>query len=294
MARRRPTRHRILARALSWASPAQWVVLCVTLTVVAVLLVVSRRHSDLAEQGLRSASVHDAQATLGHQVQFLQSHQNLKHNNLLEDSLEDSDRIFKAAAVPVVPGQGTETTLDLTKNGNGFLSNIAEAQGDVPGVTVTAAPAVDSKPLGFYFAKDIPGLVKEKSLGTRTKGDSANAVDGEAAMRLYFNKDNSSSGRQDVHTAVDVQSEQVTTDGQQRTNEGAEGFTDTRSDLQHRKVLRGISKGIQARQVPEGNVSAGKSLQDFDRPAHVNKPINKTSNPLSVALNFSSVQTDDM
>lgn len=187
-----------------------------------------------------------------------------------------------------------ETTLDLTKNGNGFLSNIAEAQGDVPGVTVTAAPAVDSKPLGFYFAKDIPGLVKEKSLGTRTKGDSANAVDGEAAMRLYFNKDNSSSGRQDVHTAVDVQSEQVTTDGQQRTNEGAEGFTDTRSDLQHRKVLRGISKGIQARQVPEGNVSAGKSLQDFDRPAHVNKPINKTSNPLSVALNFSSVQTDDM
>lgn len=52
------------------------------------------------------AKLHES-CNVGHQVQFLQSHQNLKHNNLLEDSLEDSDRIFKAAAVPVVPGQGT-------------------------------------------------------------------------------------------------------------------------------------------------------------------------------------------
>ena len=272
-------------------------------------------------------------------MQFLQSHQNLKHSDLLEDSLEDSDRTFKAAAVPVVPGQtpgvlficciqhmvceafnmlcilhqvnhvslacsafftnmltAAETTLDLTKNGNGFLSNVAEAQGEVSGVTVTAAPAADSKPLGFYFAKDIPGLVKEKSLGTRSNGDSGKAVDGKAAMRLYFNRDNSSSGRQDVHTAADVQSKQVSTEEQQQRNERPDVLTDTRSESQHRKVLRGISKGIQAQQAPfaERNVSAGGSLQDSDRSAHADKPFNKTSNPLSVALNFSSVQTDDM
>ena len=43
----------------------------------------------------------------GHQVQFLHSHQNLKHSNLLEDSLEDSDRIFRSAAVPDRTGRGT-------------------------------------------------------------------------------------------------------------------------------------------------------------------------------------------
>lgn len=187
------------------------------------------------------------------------------------------------------------TSLDLTKNGNGFLSNVAEARGAIPGGPLTAGPAVASKPLGFYFAKDIPGRVKEKSLGTRSKGGSATAVDGKAAMRLYFNKD-SSSGRQDVNASLDVQSEQTSADGQQQTNEKAEGLTDTDSDSQHRKVLRGISKGIQAQHAlgAEGNVSAGKLLKDSDRSVGVDKPFNKTSGPLSLALNLSSVKTDDM
>ena len=183
-----------------------------------------------------------------------------------------------------------ETTLDLTKTGNGFLSNVAEAQGGVTGVTGTAGSAVDSKPLGFYFAKDIPGLVKEESYGIKSKGDSEEAVDGKAAMRVYFNQDNSI-GRQDVHAAVDVQSEQVSTHTQQHMYEKAEGLTDTRPDLQHRKVLRGISTSIQARQA-ESNLSVGNSLQDSDM-SEDNK-LYTISNLLFVSLTFASVQSDDM
>ena len=51
----------------------------------------------------------------GHQVQFLQSHQNLKHSNLLEDSLENSDRIFKGAAVPDRTGQDTGMLLHISR-----------------------------------------------------------------------------------------------------------------------------------------------------------------------------------
>ena len=78
--------------------------------------------------------------------------------------------------------------LDLTKNGNGSLSNVAEAQSSISGVSMTAAPAVDSKPLGFYFSKDIPGDMKEKAMGLRSSTDSSEAVDGKAAMSLYFNQ----------------------------------------------------------------------------------------------------------
>ena len=116
--------------------------------------------------------------------------------------------------------------LDLKKNGDGFLSNVAETQSNVPGVTITAAPAVDSKPLGFYFSKDIPGHVKEKSLNIGSSSDSSQAVDGKAAMILYFNND-----RQNVDAAAEMQSEQTnargansqqaSTDGQQLIHSGS-------------------------------------------------------------------------
>lgn len=175
--------------------------------------------------------------------------------------------------------------IDLKKNGDGFLSNVAEAQSNVPGVSITAAPAMDSKPLGFYFSKDIPGHVKEKALGIRSSTDSSKLVDGKAAMSLYFNKDKPEG--KDMN-ASEVQHEQksaqqASTDGLQSTAQRAAGSTGTTSDSQHRKALRGISKGIQTGQADDtgSNVSAGSA-------------INKSSDPLSVALNFSSVKTDDM
>ena len=181
--------------------------------------------------------------------------------------------------------------LNLKKNGDGFLSNVAEAHSNVPGVSITAAPAVDSKPLGFYFSKDIPGHVKEKALGIRSSTDSSKPVDGKAAMSLYFNRDEAEG--QDTDGASEVQREQTSgrdttaqqtsTDDQQSIPQKAAGVTGTSSDSQHRKVLRGISKGILSAQANNigSNVSAGNA-------------VNRSSDPLSVALNFSSVQTDDM
>lgn len=182
--------------------------------------------------------------------------------------------------------------LDLKKNGDGFLSNVAEAQSNVPGVTTSAAPAVDSKPLGFYFSKDIPGHVKEKGLNIRSSSDSSKAVDGKAAMSLYFNQD-----RQNVDAAAEVQSEQTnahdtnsqqaSTDGQHIPTQGADGLAGS-SDSRHRKVLRGISKGIQTGQAvdPESNITTGKLLR-------AGSAVNRLGDPLSVALNF-SVKPDDM
>lgn len=183
--------------------------------------------------------------------------------------------------------------LDLKKNGDGFLSNVAEAQSNVPGVTVTAAPAVDSKPLGFYFSKDIPGHVKEKSLNIGSSTDSSQAVDGKAAMSLYFNND-----RQNVDAAAEMQSEQTnardansqqaSTDGQQLITQGADGLAGS-SDSRHRKVLRGISKGIQTGQAvdPKSNIATGNLLR-------AGNAVNRPGDPLSVAVNFSSVKPDDM
>ena len=181
--------------------------------------------------------------------------------------------------------------LDLKKNGDGFLSNVAEAQSNVPDVSITAAPAVDSKPLGFYFSKDIPGHVKEKALGIRSSTDSPKPVDGKAAMSLYFNKERPD--KQDTDAASEVQREQTSrrnstaqetsTDGQRWITERAVGLTGATSGSQHRKVLRGISKGIQTGQSinTESNASTGDA-------------VNRSSDSLSVALNFSSVKTDDM
>lgn len=183
--------------------------------------------------------------------------------------------------------------LDLKKNGDGFLSNVAETQSDVPGVTTTATPAVDSKPLGFYFSKDIPGHVKEKGLNMKSSSDSSKPVDGKAAMSLYFNKD-----RQKVDAAAEAQSErtsardttsqQASTKGQQLSAQGADGSTGS-SDSRHRKVLRGISKGIQTGQAvdPESNITTGHLLR-------AGNAVNRPGDPLSVALNFSSVKPDDM
>ena len=181
--------------------------------------------------------------------------------------------------------------LDLKKNGDGFLSNVAQAQSNVSGVNITAAPAVDSKPLGFYFSKDIPGHVKEKALGIRSSTESSKPVDGKAAMSLYFNKEKPEG--QGTDAASEVQREQTSKrktfvqesniDGQQSKPQRAAGLPGTSSNSQHRKALRGISKGIQTGQAVgfESNVSATNA-------------VNRSSDPLSVALNFSSVQTDDM
>ena len=188
---------------------------------------------------------------------------------------------------------------NLKKNGHGFLSNVAEAQRGVSGVSITAAPAVASKPLGFYFSKDIPGHVKEKALGTRSSNDPTKAVDGKAAMNFYFNKDRPLTERQHVDSALEVQSEQIiargataqqiSTDEQQSVHQREDGLAGALSDSQHRKVLRGINKGIQTGKALHAgqNVSAGKLFK-------VDSAVKSSSDPLSVALNFSSVKTDDM
>ena len=179
---------------------------------------------------------------------------------------------------------------DLKKNGDGFLSNVARAQSNVPGVGITVAPAMDSKPLGFYFSKDIPGHVKEKALGIRSSTDSSKLVDGKAAMSLYFNKDkpegkgmNASEVQHEQNPVLGTPAQQTSTDELRSTAQRAAGSTGTTSDSQHRKALRGISKGIQTGQAVNtgSNVSAGNA-------------VNKSSDPLSVALNFSSVKADDM
>lgn len=158
------------------------------------------------------------------------------------------------------------SSIDLNKNGNGFLSNVAEAKkGAVE--SVDNVPAVESKPLGFYFSKDAQGHVKENAQSTRHKFPSALPTGGKAAIGMYFNKDSKQPNLSDT-SGITHQSDAVRTESDNAASQRSgkdrsmsaeqqsagsaggvttEGGRDRLSvkDTRHRKDLRGISMGIQ-------------------------------------------------
>ena len=264
----------------------------------------------------------------------MQNQQNLKHSNLLELPLEGKNKILQGRATPVQAGQDTgmlrpscceqfleccvfslrahsislsnapaaaaESSLDLTKNGDGFLSNVAESQRVAEGINATSAPAVDSKPLGFYFSKDIPGHVKEKALGTRSSENTNRPIDGKAAMSLYFNKDKVQPSRPESKAASASQTHEP--DKHKFLQQSDEELSDLRADSAHvgidsqdrvhRKVLRGISKGVQDDKAFDAGVSgiAGDAQDGPDTPRDVEKGANKSGGSLVIAVNSSSGQ----
>ncbi|KAL0028701.1 hypothetical protein WJX79_000693 [Trebouxia sp. C0005] len=193
MARPRPkslSKKNAFSNALSWTTPGQCTVLVLTLTLVCALLVVSGRWQYAGSSDLpRTPGFARADDQAGHEVQFLESQQNLKHSNLMEVSIEDSNKIFKGRPFP----ETGSSSINLTKNGDGFLSNVQEANKGAEEAYEAAAASGDAKPLGFYFSKDIPHHVKEKALGIRSKMPSVIPSSGKAALGLYFNRDSTKS-----------------------------------------------------------------------------------------------------
>lgn len=212
--------------------------------------------------------------------------------------------------------------LDLTKNGNGFLANVAEANSTVVDINMTSAPSTDSKPLGFYFSKDIPGHVREKSLGT--KDPSSTSPGGKAAMGLYFSKDTtvSDDSGSDVTTQAkpedasshDSRQGRSTSDTQQSADTIAGQMFDANAheskaaNHTHRKYLRGSSMGVQGLQ---GDSTRAVQKQEVNQQAQASstgawqKARDKSQSSLVIAVNSSegqfkpaakksSLNTDDM
>lgn len=193
-------------------TPAQRNILAVTLTVIALLLLVSGRWHPKGRSLPASSGVSHIQhpSGAGHKVQFLDSHQNLKRSNLLESPSDPGRKFFKGRAVPNPVDVTTDgSTLNLT--GDGFLSNVAEAQKGVLETNITNAPSGDSKPLGYYFAKDIPGHVKEKGLGIRLNSSAHIPRGGKAAMGAYFNANKEQQKPDGEHIAEASNAQEVDT-----------------------------------------------------------------------------------
>lgn len=270
MARPRPkslSRNNAFGNALSWATSAQCTILVLTLTLVCALLVLSSRWQYAGSYDLpRSPGFARADEEAGHEVQFLESQQNLKNSNLVEVSIEDSNKIFKG---PPSPETGSNS-IDLTKNGDGFLSNVHEAN---KGAVETYETAAASKPLGFYFSKDIPHHVKEKALGIRSKMPSVIPSSGKAGLGLYFNQDSKHSEEldsSDTRAAGQIGTSDTASQYRSMSEEpqlpgsvadvtadmdgGKSGVKDTR----HRKELQGISMNAQPRR--ETSLDQGQKL----------------------------------
>ncbi len=209
--------------------------------------------------------------------------------------------------------------MDLTKNGDGFLSNVAEARKGAVEANETAAPSGDAKPLGFYFSKDIPGHVKEKALGTRNRPPSAMPT-GKAAMGLYFNKDNKESERSDPRDATTQIGASVAegfiSASETRQSAGASTDRATSSDVEsfsvqnsmHRKELRGITMGAQGMQdqhsaesqgIPENRAEDAIEEQDSEE-AHDGSrsslviAISSSAGQYKPLTKKASLNTDDM
>ena len=163
---------------------------------------------------------------------------------------------------------------------------------------------MDSKPLGFYFSKDIPGHVKEGTLGTRSSENSNRPIDGKAAMSLYFNKDKAKPSRQESDAASAAQTEkrdnqislkqQLHQDDQETSDLGANSADvgPDPHDKMHRKVLRGISNGIQDGKTTDARASAAadNAHDGIRRPDGVEQGVNNSSGSLVIPVNSSSGQ----
>lgn len=275
MARLRPkslSRNNAFSNALSWATPAQLTVFVITLTLVCALLVVSSRWQYAGSYDLpRTPGFARAHNEAGHEVQFLESQQNLRHSNLMELSIEDSNKIFKGRPSP----KTGSNSIDLTKNGKGFLSNVQEANKGAEETYEAAAASGDAKPLGFYFSKDIPHHVKEKALGIRSKLPSVIPSSGKAALGLYFNQDGKQSeeldssniraarqaGFNDTASQYRSMSEEQQLPGSiADTKAGMDGKKSGVEDTKHRKELQGISTKAQSRQETSLDQGQAQSL----------------------------------
>ena len=151
--------------------------------------------------------------------------------------------------------------MDLTKNGNGFLSNVQEAKKGAVETYETAAASGDAKPLGFYFSKDIPHHVKEKALGIRSKIPSVIPSGGKAALGLYFNQDSKQSeelnssgtraagqvGSGDAASQYRSTSEEQLPGSTADVPDDVDGEQSRVKDTKHWKELQGISMNAQPR-----------------------------------------------
>ena len=200
------------------------------------------------------------------------------------------------------------------------MSNVAEVQKHATDSNATTTPpAGDSKPLGFYFSKDIPGHVKEKALGTRSSSNNNRPIDGKAAMSRYFNEDKAKSDKQESSIEYSNDSEQhsqqqstdelvtqqASADEQEASEVGlnalVDGGTDSRDQV-HRKVLRGISKGIQdARALETGAGPHDESEQSADAgkaggssTGSLVIPLNSSTGQFKPSTQKPSLNTDDM
>ncbi|DBA84007.1 TPA: hypothetical protein ACH3X1_006494 [Trebouxia sp. C0004] len=270
MARPRPTS--LNRNALSRATLAQSMVLVLTVTLVCALLVVSGRRQHAGSYDLpRTPGFTGADGEAGHEIRFLESQQNLKHSNLMEVSIEDSNKIFKGRPFP----DTGSNSIDLTKNGDGFLSNVQEANKGAVETYETATASGDAKPLGFYFSKDIPHHVKEKALGMRSKMPSIIPSGGKAALGLYFNQDSTQSEELDSSdTRVAGQIGSSDTASQYRSMSEEQQLPGSTADvtadmdgkrsgvtnIKHRKELQGISLNAQPRQETSLDQGQAQSL----------------------------------
>ena len=177
--------------------------------------------------------------------------------------------------------------------GDGFLSNVAEAQKGALETNITNAPSGDSKPLGYYFAKDIPGHVKEKGLGIRLNSSAHIPRGGKAAMGAYFN----------------ANKEEQKPDGEQIAEASNAHEVDTSLESRHRAALDASYKQQGGNRMAMDDVSyhgigSGNTVakEVADSSVEDDHEVQKSRSSLVLAINsaegkqnsVSNVGTDDM
>lgn len=99
----------------------------------------------------------------------------------------------------ILPAVTDDVVASLNKIGQGFLANVntSDLQAAAAG---KKSPPVSSKPLGYYFSKDIPADVTDDIAENNLAGRSAGQH--KAALGYYFNRDKSQDSAAGTHNPM--------------------------------------------------------------------------------------------